>query len=442
MMNIFQLGQFGRRVIDQGGGGGGGGNRTFADLTSDITSVSTSSTAISWSSSSLDGLGAWSGANPSRLTAPSAGYYTAYVVLSYLPASGQTGGTIEIRKNGSASWSGYAANKCDTALYAGDGSIIAQTALIYLNSGDYLECYFTAAVSGGTIFATGSDTPSVMMLYKESAATAVHLSLASAYAISASGTFTSIPWDTDNFDTENTWVSGSPTDIVTPSGFTYLAGTVSTSSINNANSAGGASFRLAGAGPDNVGRVDNGNFITSANFGIQIATSSQVATVAGYSQLDASFSIAADSNVGVEWINDDCGIISRNANTTITSTNYTCVWTTETADDAGFIDVAGQPTRITSPGGWVQAGCVIRASSLTGNVLPKASVLHYNSGGTLLAVYGRAFNNTGIATNDAMAWTPHINTTAGDYFTFVFQSNDASWTFRSGSYAWIRKFAA
>jgi hypothetical protein len=88
--------------------------------------------------------------NPTRLTAPSAGYYL--VIANHQFASGATGTVAKFAVNG-ADVIGSQTQAVITAFVA-----ITATACLHLNAGDYVE-YFITAVTADAAVITFTDAP-------------------------------------------------------------------------------------------------------------------------------------------------------------------------------------------------------------------------------------------------------------------------------------------
>lgn len=413
---------------DNGGSGG--------DSNLDVT--------LTWPTPVVDGLGAYSAGSPTRLTVPSG--WTHVVLYACVSLSGIANATtaisVRIKKNGSNTWIGGAYNirgsGADSSGYL--TGAMCQTPIIPVSPGDYFE---VAGVGSGNANILGTDDmPTLFMMYGVEDVSGALVNLTGNF--SAVTATTVVSWQAEQYDEGGYWSSG--TDVVIPSGVTRASATAQF--VNEAAD-------VTSSNNSQIATLLNGSIVqacrgyatsTSAKFN---SYSGPVSVSAGNALTmrlicDAAYTInSSGTSFGVEGHARDCCVVSLTSNlTTIdadTSPPYVIGWTSEVFDDAGIFS-AGSNTRLTSPGGWVQVGAFVSMTLIGIGDSINVTIAHFNSAGSVLGLYrkGNAVADTNGSTD---CWTPHINTTAGDYFVCrVEVIGDTSVTIESISRFWMEVY--
>lgn len=179
-------------------------------------SLTTTSTALSWDVENYDQGGYHNSTNPTRATAPSAGYYALKVVL--FSDSQGSGYSAVIKKNGSTTIATASFNANQTTDYE---------EVLQLNTDDYIEVFVsessgTAAITTSTLFELtllGQTVGTGISSY--AAFSGVKAVLTSAE--SSTSTPTAVSWDSTEYDTNSNaegllyWSAGTPTRLTAKS---------------------------------------------------------------------------------------------------------------------------------------------------------------------------------------------------------------------------------
>lgn len=178
------------------------------------SSISSTGTAVAWTSAVYDLASYFSGAAPTRITIPTTGYYRFTGQLGSIGVSGDM--RCGFRLNGTAYPFGFGDNWTD------DGSPVVRTltAPVLLTAGDYVELYAHPQDAGTT-----TTTANVNYLSVEKANDTYQRALVYLTAtetIAASATWTTIAWDAESYDTASIWNAGSPAVLTIPAGVTQM----------------------------------------------------------------------------------------------------------------------------------------------------------------------------------------------------------------------------
>lgn len=401
---------------------GGDPNRTILTLASTITAVPLALTTIDNWSASANGLGAYDAGDPSRLTVPSDGYYVAYacIAVDNVTASDDSH-SIYIGINGSFSALGRAREEGGAGSSSTPAGRMCQTAILYCTAGTYFE--MAVLLDRGDEDLVHNDTmPTLFMLYKVPSAIKAAVAQLTADDTAVNGTY-NVLWDAQVYDTDSMWPGASNDRFNIPSGPTRASVTsnIAANLVTITNFYGNAARKN---GTFFAGAFNCEARVTSPSKSLYsgpIAVTSSDYVSCGVLTTDTSYTVLADrSSGGVEAHSRICAVATRSSSVTgvnMTS-GYTVPWNNEELDDAGIYD-AGANTRLTSPGGWVQVGATIRlANYATALGSFFVQIVHKNSSGTTLAEY-RCGNTRGATTVYGQAYTPQVETAAGDYFECV-----------------------
>lgn len=427
-------------------GGGGGGDTTHVQLTSDQAFGGASATA-SWPTPVVDGLGAWSAGNPTRLTIPTTGYYVVYANAAIISStSGLTVSDMrQLRVNGAlVKGFGVTASSKGTALGVASGRSVSSNPIL-LTSGDYVELYCegtSATLDGDGVYKTA------MWLHQLSATPEIAIVEITSNRTAINGSHTP-SWDAELTDTDGLWDSGAPTVFtMNKSAYASAVLTCRQSGIGGSNFSGGrilkngaAVFSVGRQGYDGAGQDLHviGGPIPVANTD---TISSQITSI------DTSWDfLAAGSSFGVEVHQDDCAQATLSSNITAvdadTSPPYWITWTSESFDDDGFFTTGSGQRMTCSSAGTYQIGANIWIDSLR-NFAQNGlfvTVERYNSSGTLLDSYHETWCNLGNLA-EVYCVTPRIECASGDYFRAGIEIvGDSSVTILTTSKFWLRRFA-
>lgn len=420
------------------------GNRTVLTLASTITAIPAVLTTIDNWTASDNGLGAYDAGDPSRLTAPSDGYYVAYacIAVDNVTASDDSH-SVYIGINGATSVVGRAREEGGAGTSILPAGRMCQTPILYCTAGTYFE--MAILLDRGDEDLVHNDTmPTLFMLYRIPSAIKAAVAQLGADDTALNGNY-NVLWDSQVYDTDSMWPGASNDRFNIPSGPTRASVTsnIAGDLVTTADAYGNVARKngtLFAATLNTLGRVTNP---AKSLYSGPIAVTSSDYMSCGVLTTDTSYTVAANrSSGGVEAHSRVCAVATRSSSVTgvnMTS-GYTVPWNNEELDDAGIYD-AGANTRLTSPGGWVQVGATIRLANYAttlGSFF--VQINHKNSSGTTIAEY-RCGNTRGFTTVYGQAFTPQIETTAGDYFEcYVRNTGDTSIDLLLDSRFWMEVY--
>lgn len=409
-------------------------------LASDVTNITPPHT-ISWPAAVLDELGAYSGAAPTRLTVPSG---VTHVVLYAIVAGRDTGTAtqsmdIEIRLNGSSGVVGNARSAFAQAESSTQTCRVAQTCILPVSAGDWFDCSVQVPVAGVSDILSAAAFPTLFVM-RSVASVAGAMTYLTSDETGLSGV-TAATWDAESYDTGAIWSAGAPSNWVIPSGAARAAVT--------------ANLQVAGYAPaPDVSIARNGTIFSALKAGVgnhrslytgPFAVSPGDVVTLVNNTADTNYERrSASTSASIEILSRDCCAVSLSGDLTTvnadTSPPYITAWSSELFDDMSAWS-SGSPARLTSPGGRVKAGATIFIE-LIGNLdYVYLNVRHFNSSGTLLGTYGNPMLADTAIPHQASAWTPDIDTAAGDYFDTALElDGDTSITIKAASRFWMEVF--
>ncbi len=423
----------------KGGGASAGDLVTTLRLTSDAANVGTSYT-ISWPTPGSDPVGAYSSGNPTRLTIPTTGYYDLYACAAIYPGTINPRVELAITKNGTT-FLGYARQSSLAGNSAADAIAgrFVQTGILYLTSGDYLECVYTSANSTDDLKASLS-MPTLFEIRHIATMSGALVNLTS----DATGGPQALSFGAEVYDLNSIWSSGS--SLTMPSGFTYANFTgnyLNSDASQNATLTYGVQFTRTS--PNDGGRTylyrqESGITTPGRSFRSgPIAISASDVFNALLATSEVSTQVEADTTTaGVELHSRVSCRVTRSTLLTQNITTETIVtWDAETFDTAGMWAV-GDPTKIYPPAGKFRAGAAMTHSGVSGSTLGYCVIRHYDSSNALQAeYYSGGGDSTGAYEHASL--TPQITAVLGDYLTVSHLVNTDTSISLSGT-AWVEVY--